>query len=119
MPVDLLCARYVTGVVEENVLVAFDDSDVRIFEMLGEPFRAHQNLGMHVTLAGDRRIDRGGIGSDCRCHIQFRKKRATCIIRLISRSCKGVRGVSVSLVDDGEKSAANGAVLAARARMYG
>src|SRR5204863_3864945 len=88
MPVHLLCAGDVPGVVEENILVAFDDSDVRIVEMLGEPFRAYENLRMHVTLAGDRRIDGGSIGSDCRPHSQLLKEESYCIIRSKQQRCK-------------------------------
>ncbi len=74
VPVHLLCSRDVAGVVEQDVLIALDDSQRRVVEMLGEPVRADENFGMHVALAGDARIDGGCIACDCRPHGSLLKK---------------------------------------------
>jgi hypothetical protein len=76
MPVHLLRARNVSGVVEQNVFVAFDDSDARVVEVLGEPVRAHENFRVYVTLAGDAGINGGCIACDCRPHGPLLKKGA-------------------------------------------
>ena len=39
MPIDLQRTGDVPGVVQEHVLVAFQDTDVRIVEMVGQPAR--------------------------------------------------------------------------------
>src|SRR6185436_11113898 len=64
VPVHLLCSPNMSGVVKKNVLVALDDPDVRVVEMLSEPLSAHENFGMYVTLAGDVRIDGCCVGCD-------------------------------------------------------
>ena len=46
MPVDLHRARNVPGVVKEHVFIGFDDDDVRVVEVLGEPARGNETLGM-------------------------------------------------------------------------
>src|SRR5438270_705225 len=53
MPVHFLRPRNVSGVVEKNVLVALDDSDARIVEMLAELLQRED------LLFGPHRVKRG------------------------------------------------------------
>ena len=62
VPVDFLRAGNVARIVKQDILVALDDSDVRIVEMLGEPISAHENFGVDIALATDVRIDAGSVG---------------------------------------------------------
>ena len=50
MPVDLLRSRNVSGIVEQDVFVALDDSDCRVVQMFGQPVGAHEDFRVHVTL---------------------------------------------------------------------
>src|SRR2546423_14562254 len=97
MPVDFLGSGNVPGVVEQDVFVALYDSDVRIVEVLGQPFRAHENFRVHVTLAGDYWIDGGRIGCDGRPHGQLLKEESSSIIKRGSRSCKVGTGIAVGM----------------------
>ena len=74
MPVDFLRAGNVASVVEKNVFVALDDSDAWIVEMFRQPVRAYENFRVHVTLAGDSRIDGRSIRGDCRPHDSLLKE---------------------------------------------
>ncbi len=47
-PIDVNGAGNVAGIVEEQVFIAFDDAGVRLIEVLGEPFGAHQHFGVRV-----------------------------------------------------------------------
>src|SRR5690242_16409703 len=68
VPIDLLCAGNMAGVVKENVFIALDDSDARIVEMRSEPVRADENFRVHVPLAGDGWIGGRCVGCDRRPH---------------------------------------------------
>ncbi len=50
MPVDLYRAGDVADVVEQNVLVRFDDGQAFGAEMPGEPIGGHQAFGVGVVL---------------------------------------------------------------------
>ncbi len=58
-PVDVHGAGDVAGGVKKDVLVALDDADGGVVEMLGDPFRGHESLGMCVVGIGHREMGYG------------------------------------------------------------
>src|SRR5699024_10106484 len=63
VPVDLHRAGDVAGLVQQHVLVGLDDDQVlgaAVGELIGEPLRGHQLLGVGVVLQGRSRISRNG-----------------------------------------------------------
>ena len=56
VPVDLERAGDVSGVVEQHVLVALDDANVRIVEVFGQPRGAHERVGEGIALRAIGRI---------------------------------------------------------------
>src|SRR5699024_9648283 len=63
VPVDLHRAGDVAGLVEQHVLIGFDDDEIRGTtggELIGEPLRGHELLGPGVVLQRRRRVSRNG-----------------------------------------------------------
>ncbi len=79
MPVDLDRALDVAGLVEQHVFVGFDDDQARRAEVFGEPFGAHQTLGVGVAGEGG-----GGVGLDG--HSMLLHVRLFCPFRVCSHS---------------------------------
>ena len=55
----LIAPGNVAGVIEQNVLIGFDDHQIRVVEMLGQPIGRDQALGVGVALEL-----LGGVGGD-------------------------------------------------------
>ena len=66
MPVDLLRGRDMTDVVEQHILVGFDDLQARRAQMRGQPLSGHEPLWMGVS--GERGI---GVGFDAHVRVPF------------------------------------------------
>src|SRR5438874_5643821 len=49
-PIDVDRSRDVSCIVEQNVLVRFDDADIRMLQVFREPFRLHQRLRVGVSI---------------------------------------------------------------------
>ena len=60
VPVDLDRAGDVAGLVEQHVLVGFDDDEAGLTEVVGEPLGAHQPLRMGEGGEGGVRVELDG-----------------------------------------------------------
>jgi hypothetical protein len=77
-----------SGVIEEYVFIALDDSEIRVIEMLRQPVSADENLRVDVPLAGNDWIDGRRAGSDACPHCRLLEVKSYCIIRPNAASCK-------------------------------